>query len=654
MESFRKSNQAISPDEKSQQQQEDRKNQLNTKSDLFYSAFENSFDPILVTEPDGSILYANQSACNMFGMTETELRQVGRDGVVVLDEKAKAALCLRELRGKAKAELTLKRKDGSFFNAEVSSSLFTDAEGTIKTSMVIRDRTELKKMQDALRQSEELFRDVFEKTALGIAIAEPTGPIIKCNAAFNQMLGYSESELYGKVFSEFTHPIDAKKEWGLIEDVKSGRRENYKIEKRYVRKDGKLFWGYTISNPIYGPDKKPVMAIATIEDITERKKAEQELHQVNQRLEAHLKNALEAVIEFDMQYRIIRWSKEAERIFGWSEGEILGKSIAEIPWVYADDVELVQQLSADMFNGKLPRNVSSNRNYRKDGSVIYCEWYNSALYDLDGKLTSVLSFVLDVTERKNMQKKLEEYAHNLESLVEERTKTLRDAERLAAIGATAGMVGHDIRNPLQAITGDLFLAKSDIEDLPDNEQKQNALKSLDEIEKNICYINKIVEDLQGYAMPLNPRAQESNIKSVFNEILAKNKIPQNINVTMEVEDKAENIIADPDYLKRITANLTLNAIQAMPEGGKLTMHVYCDKTTNDVLITVKDTGVGIPEDIKPKLFIPMVTTKSKGQGFGLAVVKRMTEGLGGTISFESTEGKGTTFIIRLPQQGTKR
>ena len=107
-------------------------------------------------------------------------------------------------------------------------------------------------------------------------------------------------------------------------------------------------------------------------------------------------------------------------------------------------------------------------------------------------------------------------------------------------------------------------------------------------------------------------------------------------------------MADPDYLKRIASNLTLNAVQPMPSGGELTIHAYSDKQTSDILITVNDTGVGIPEDVKPKLFKPMMTTKSKGQGLGLAVVKRMTEGLGGTVTFESAEGKGTTFIVRLP------
>jgi len=235
---------------------------------------------------------------------------------------------------------------------------------------------------------------------------------------------------------------------------------------------------------------------------------------------------------------------------------------------------------------------------------------------------------------------------DLEKIVEERTKQLKDSERLAAIGATAGMVGHDIRNPLQAITGDLYLAKTGLASTAESEEKNNIEESLTEIEKNIDYINKIVQDLQDYARPLNPNSGEADLKLIIEKLLAKNGAPENVKVTVKVEPDARKIVADSDYLTRILYNLVTNAVQAMPQGGKLTIQVY--KEANDVVLSVTDTGVGIPEAVRTKLFTPMFTTKSKGQGFGLPVVKRMTESLGGTVSFESVEGKGTTFIVRLP------
>jgi len=129
-------------------------------------------------------------------------------------------------------------------------------------------------------------------------------------------------------------------------------------------------------------------------------------------------------------------------------------------------------------------------------------------------------------------------------------------------------------------------------------------------------------------------------------LLKKNGLPRNIKATVKVENDAGKVLADSTFINRILYNLVTNAVQAMPKGGKLTIHAY--KEANDVLITVKDTGVGIPENVKDKLFTPMFTTKSKGQGFGLPVIKRMTESLGGTVTFDSQEGKGTTFIVRLP------
>ncbi len=129
-------------------------------------------------------------------------------------------------------------------------------------------------------------------------------------------------------------------------------------------------------------------------------------------------------------------------------------------------------------------------------------------------------------------------------------------------------------------------------------------------------------------------------------MFAKNGLPKSIKLNVKVDEAARKISADSYYINRIMYNLVTNAIQAMPNGGKLT--IQAQKEGDDTILAVKDTGVGIPIDVQSKMFTVMFTTKSKGQGFGLPVVKRMTESLGGTVSFESQEGKGTTFIVRLP------
>jgi len=258
-------------------------------------------------------------------------------------------------------------------------------------------------------------------------------------------------------------------------------------------------------------------------------------------------------------------------------------------------------------------------------------WYDVFAFPVgEGKIRKVGILFNDVTQRKNLEKQL------------------KDAERLAAIGATAGMVGHDIRNPLQAITGDVYLLKTELVSMPESEDKKSVIESLDGIEKNVDYINKIVADLQDFARPLNPYFEETDLKIVIDELLKKNGLPETVKVSVNVEGEIGKVRTDSAHINRILYNLINNAVQAMPKGGKLTIHAY--KEANDVLITVKDTGVGIPEGIRNKLFTPMFTTKSKGQGFDLLVVKRMTEALGGTVTFESQESKGTTFTIRLPPE----
>lgn len=222
---------------------------------------------------------------------------------------------------------------------------------------------------------------------------------------------------------------------------------------------------------------------------------------------------------------------------------------------------------------------------------------------------------------------------------------LRKYQRLANIGEAAGMVGHDIRNPLQAITSDLYLINDELKGVPQGESRKAMEESLDSIGQNIVYIDKIVSDLQDYTRTIKPNIQEINLNDLANMILAKTNIPKNIQTQINVDP---NLIlgADSAYLRRVLTNLIINAIQAMPNGGKLTVRATVNG--GNVSIDIEDTGVGIPDRVKPNLFKPLFTTKSKGQGLGLAVVKRLVEGLDGKVSFVSQEGNGTKFTIELP------
>ena len=280
--------------------------------------------------------------------------------------------------------------------------------------------------------------------------------------------------------------------------------------------------------------------------------------------------------------------------------------------------------------------------------------FYSKLSDMISKLSySNLKLAKSLQKQKELQSKLEskaseveEYASRMEDLAEERAQKLKDSERLAAIGQTAGMVGHDIRNPLQAMISELYLERTDIESLPNGEAKQNLQESINSIEENVFYINKIVADLQDFARPLNPKKEYVEVGQSIKDALNIVNVPANIVVKVLTHENLPLLNTDSTMLKRVLVNLIQNAVQAMPNGGNLTIETTSKK--QQINIAIQDTGEGIPQQVQAKLFTPLMTTKSKGQGFGLAVVKRMTEAIDGSISFETKEGEGTIFTLQVP------
>jgi signal transduction histidine kinase len=218
---------------------------------------------------------------------------------------------------------------------------------------------------------------------------------------------------------------------------------------------------------------------------------------------------------------------------------------------------------------------------------------------------------------------------------------IRRSERLSAIGQLAAMVSHDLRNPLTAIANAVYYLKTKIN--PSENEKISKMLTI--IEEEVKHADKIITDLLDFSRVRKPEFKEVDLTSLVKASLDNVKIPDNIEVKIEV-DQIPPIEADLEDLRRVFINIIQNAVQAMPKGGRLTISA---KTMGEYIeLKFSDTGIGIPKENLEKLFTPLFTTKAKGVGLGLCICKRIIDAHHGTIEVESDVGKGTTFTIKLP------
>jgi len=505
----------------------------------------------------------------------------------------------------------------------------------------------------ALRTSEQRWATTLASIGDAVIATDLLGKVMFMNGVAEELTGWTLSEASLRpvkeifnIVNEQTHvavedPISKVLEKGMVIGL-----ANHTV---LIRRNKTEVAIDDSGAPIKDKDGKTTGVVLIFRDITGRKKAEEAIN----RQASLIDLSPDAIIVWILEGTITFWSKGAEKLYGWTKTEAIGQTTHDLlktsfPKPLSDIISQIR--SRGKWSGELQHKAKDGRDL-----TVQSSWL--AEREEQGEVKSILESNVDITERKRLQEKLEdsatqleEYASQMEQLADERAKKLKDAERLAAIGATAGMVGHDIRNPLQSIIGDLYLVKEDLVSLPQSEEKQSIKDSLEAIEKSVDYVNKIVADLQDFAKPLNPHIEETDLNTILKDLLFKNGIPDNIKLKVKIAKETQTLTTDPAYMKRILGNLISNAVQAMPDGGRLTINATAKD--DNTIITVQDTGIGIPEDAKPRLFQPLFTTKSKGQGFGLSVVKRMTEALGGTVTFESETGKGTKFIIQIPTKTT--
>jgi PAS domain S-box-containing protein len=580
----------------------------------------------------------------------------------------------------------------------VSTTPLRNENGQIIGSVhVARDITEYKRSETLLRSALERYRSFIEVTGELGWTTNADGEVVEDIPSFRRFTGQTYDEVKGWGWASALHRDDVERTKRVWKEA-TVKRSRYEIEYRLRRHDGVYRHFLARGVPVFGEDGTVREWVGTCIDITERKDLEKELVEsleASQRRQTEV-SALLTASRAVLQHK--EFKDSARAIFNACK-DLLGARAGYVALLSNDGKEN-EVLFLDA--GGLPCTVDPSlpmpiRGLRAEaycsGRAVYqndflqSQWaalmpeghallesvlfapltidkktvgviglanklggfgdHDMAIATAFGELASVAlvnSRMLEMLEESERQ--LKEHSEHLEELVEERSKKLQDAERLAAIGQTAGMVGHDIRSPLQTMVGELYLMNRELHDMPESEARSNLEESVKLMEKQAQYMNKIVLDLQDVARTLKPCMEEIDLKKTLHDILSVADLPETIETTCSIKEEFPRLKTDQAFLKRILTNLISNAVQAMPNGGKLAIAaVY---TNENVRISVQDTGQGIPEQASDQLFKPLFTTKAKGQGFGLAIIKRFTEALNGKVTFESEIGKGTKFTIEIP------
>jgi PAS domain S-box-containing protein len=293
------------------------------------------------------------------------------------------------------------------------------------------DITERKRAQEALRANEERLRLAIDAARLATWDWDiPSGDVV-WNEHHYRVLGYEPGAIQPtyQAWSERIHPDDrVSTEASLRHAMEQGG--DYACHFRTLWPDGTVRFLSALGRFERNAEGKAVRNYGAMLDVTEHKRAESILLELTQRLTYHVDNSPLAVIEWGPDMRMVRWSGAAEHIFGWKAEEVLGKQMGDFRWIYAEDQAQVAEVSGELMSGRDSNRFSANRNYRKDGSVVYCEWYNSSLVDESGKLRSILSLVLDVTKRKQAEETLRESERLLQTVIDGSTSPifLKDLE----------------------------------------------------------------------------------------------------------------------------------------------------------------------------------------------------------------------------------
>jgi len=504
-----------------------------------------------------------------------------------------------------------------------------------------------KRAERALADSEALYESLVESLPQNIFRKDTEGRFTFGNTNFCATLGKPLEEMLGKSDFDF-YPEELAKKYRRDDKKVMETGEIFEDIEGHQTPDGRRLYVQVVKTPVRNSKGNVVGIQGIFWDVTEHKQAEEALAKERNLLRTVIDNLPDLIYAKDTESRFIIGNAAVARLMGaGAPDEVLGKTdfdfySAEVAAQYYADEQEVMRSGQTLVNREEPRvdQVTGKRGWLSTTKV--------PLRDSSGKIIGVVGIGRDITERKQAEQALKEYSDRLEQMVQERTRELRQAqeelickEKLAVLGQLAGGVGHELRNPLGAIKNAAYFLNLSLES-PEPEVKE----TLEILEKEVESCERIIASLLDFARRKPPARRKVEVNAVLRQALSRSSVPEKVEVVTEL-DTLPAVLADPDQLTQVFGNIILNAVQAMPHGGRLVIKSEAP-APKWVAVSFADTGVGIPGENLAKLFEPLFTTRAKGIGLGLAVTKTLVEGHGGTIEVRSEVGKGSIFTVRLP------
>ncbi|GEM_PF-1232407 len=532
-----------------------------------------------------------------------------------------------------------------FYDTEFGLSMMVLSVAILLASLIFWNAASLhhidlrrKKAMQSLIESETKYHDLYNNAAdMYLSVDAATARIIQCNETLCEATGYSRKEILGRPIFDLYHPDCMERVKKAIHQfVTTGEVKDAELQLK--RKDGSIIEVSLNASAVRDDEGRILRSRSSLRDITERKRAEAARQAAEERYRDLFENANDIIYIHDLEGNFTTINQTAERLIGYSRDEIAGMNLSQI--IAPDYQEFARKNTFDKVVSRSESAIYGLEIVCKDGHRLPVEVSSRLIYE-DGRAAGVQSVARDVSERRHLEEQL------------------RQSQKMEAVGRLAGGVAHDFNNLLTAIIGYGHVALSRLD------KNHQARDDIEEVKKAGERAAALTGQLLAFSrrQAFQPRAFSLNASIENMEKMLRRLIGEDIELVTRLDLQLGRVIADPAQIDQVIINLAVNARDAMPRGGKLTIeakNIYLDRSYFDshietapgqyVLLAVSDNGMGMDRETLSHIFEPFFTTKEegKGTGLGLSTVYGIVRQNGGNVEVYSESGNGTTFNIYLP------